>query len=282
MGYVHSVYGAHNTRAANKIWVELACVKMGGGGIGLKSWVKPGCSPQSTQMVPKWPLARRLARTNFGSRHVRPGAQKWSCFLDLLRVTSRMLCKTMALPATALFPGRGSAGPPKAQAGGKGTGQRQRQRQRQNTRANPRHQRTLISPFQPAGVPTDAPSLSHNFVLLLLPSLGPPGRSLCAMTAELSDLPWHRAEGRGYQAQRPQRNAGAQGVGCPGGQLQAALMRQPPSYLPKLARGGGGGRREGGGGGYWQLGQGGGLRVTHYYHMHTSRVCVCVSGGMRV
>ena len=39
------------------------------------------------------------------------------------------------------------------------------------------------------------------------------------------------------------------------------------------------------GGGYWQLGQGGGsqggggLRATHYYHMHTSRVCVCVWGA---
>ena len=29
-------------------------------------------------------------------------------------------------------------------------------------------------------------------------------------------------------------------------------------------------------GGYWQLGGGGGLRATHYYHMHTSRVCVCL------
>ena len=40
---------------------------------------------------------------------------------------------------------------------------------------------------------------------------------------------------------------------------------------------GGGGRREGGGGGgYWQLSRGEGLRATHYYHMHTSRVCVCL------
>ena len=34
-------------------------------------------------------------------------------------------------------------------------------------------------------------------------------------------------------------------------------------------------------GGYWQLGGGGsqegrGLRATHYCHMHTSRVCVCL------
>ena len=27
---------------------------------------------------------------------------------------------------------------------------------------------------------------------------------------------------------------------------------------------------------------GGGLSAAHYYHMHTSRVCVCVSGGMGV
>ena len=50
--------------------------------------------------------------------------------------------------------------------------------------------------------------------------------------------------------------------------------------------GGGGGRREGGGGGGgdWQLSRGEGLRATHYYHMHTSRVCVCVwgHGGIEV
>ena len=43
----------------------------------------------------------------------------------------------------------------------------------------------------------------------------------------------------------------------------------PPSYLPKLAGLGGGGvlaARPGGGG----------LCATHYYHMHTSRVCVCL------
>ena len=48
------------------------------------------------------------------------------------------------------------------------------------------------------------------------------------------------------------------------------------SYLSKLAGGGGGGRWEGGGGGYCQLSRGEGLRATHYYHMHTSRVCVCL------
>ena len=52
----------------------------------------------------------------------------------------------------------------------------------------------------------------------------------------------------------------------------------PPSYLPKLAGGlGWGGSWGEGGGAYWQLGPGGGgLRVTHYYHMHTSRGCVCL------
>ena len=34
-------------------------------------------------------------------------------------------------------------------------------------------------------------------------------------------------------------------------------------------------------GGYWQLGRGGGLRATHYHHMHTSRGGVCL-GGMGV
>ena len=64
-------------------------------------------------------------------------------------------------------------------------------------------------------------------------------------------------------------------VWVPQGRLQLVPMRHPPppSYLPKLAGGGGGGRREGGGGGYWQLGRGGGVHATHYYHMHTSRAC---------
>ena len=48
------------------------------------------------------------------------------------------------------------------------------------------------------------------------------------------------------------------------------LMRHPPSYLPKLAGGGGLAARPGGG-----------LRATHYYHMHTSRGCVRL-GGMGV
>ena len=66
-----------------------------------------------------------------------------------------------------------------------------------------------------------------------------------------------------------------------GGNYNRSGCDPPPSYLSKLAGGGelgrGGGRREGGGGGYWQLSWGGGgLRDTHYYHMHTSRVCVCL------
>ena len=36
----------------------------------------------------------------------------------------------------------------------------------------------------------------------------------------------------------------------------------------------GGGGSVGGGGGDWQLGWGGGLRATHYYHMQG--VCVCL------
>ena len=43
---------------------------------------------------------------------------------------------------------------------------------------------------------------------------------------------------------------------------------------------GGGGRREGRYRGIGSSARVGGLRATHYYHMHTSRVCVCVSGGM--
>ena len=77
-----------------------------------------------------------------------------------------------------------------------------------------------------------------------------------------------------------------------GGQLQPVLMRHPPSYLSKLGGGGGavwggsaGGCRGGcsaaGGGGFPRWG---GLRATHYYHMHTSRGDVCLGvwgyGGM--
>ena len=48
-------------------------------------------------------------------------------------------------------------------------------------------------------------------------------------------------------------------------------MRPTPSYLSKLAGGGG----AVGAGGVPSVG-GGGLRATHYYHMHTSMVCVCL------
>ena len=64
----------------------------------------------------------------------------------------------------------------------------------------------------------------------------------------------------------------------------------PPSYLSKLAReeggswGGGFGCRVCGGEGNWRFGRGGGfprwggggLRATHYHHMHTSRGDVCL------
>ena len=74
---------------------------------------------------------------------------------------------------------------------------------------------------------------------------------------------------------------------CTGGQLHFVLMRHPPLLSVKpcggaVGAGGGGGRWEAGWG-VWQLGRGGGdLQATHYYHTHTSRVCVCVSGGMAV
>ena len=62
-------------------------------------------------------------------------------------------------------------------------------------------------------------------------------------------------------------------------------MRHPPSYLSKLGGGEGGwgvplggGRLEGvGGGGFPRWG---GLRATHYYHMHTSRGDVCLGIGV--
>ena len=81
------------------------------------------------------------------------------------------------------------------------------------------------------------------------------------------------------------------GGGARGGNYNRSGCDPPPSYLSKLAGGGGGGavgapgggggvggRAAGGGGGDWQLSRGEGLRATHYYHMHTSRVCVCVWG----
>ena len=50
-------------------------------------------------------------------------------------------------------------------------------------------------------------------------------------------------------------------------------MRPTPQLSVKTCGGGVGGRA---GGGYWQLSRGEGLCTTHYYHMHTSRVCVCL------
>ena len=61
-------------------------------------------------------------------------------------------------------------------------------------------------------------------------------------------------------------------------------MRHPPQLSAKTCGGGGGDSwgRGGGSAGGWEGGVlaarpgGGGLRATHYYHMHTSRVCVCL------
>ena len=64
-----------------------------------------------------------------------------------------------------------------------------------------------------------------------------------------------------------------------GGGLQSVLMRPTPQLSVKTCKGGGGGRRQGGGGGVLAARpggpkEGGGLCVTRYYHMHTSRGCV--------
>ena len=68
-----------------------------------------------------------------------------------------------------------------------------------------------------------------------------------------------------------------------GGRLQLVLMQHPPpAAICQNLPGGGGGRQEGEGRGYWQLGGGaGGLRATHYYHMHTSRRCLGIEVCMR-
>ena len=73
-----------------------------------------------------------------------------------------------------------------------------------------------------------------------------------------------------------------------GGRLQPVLMRHPPQLSVKTWGDGGwgggslgGGRLEGGGGG--GVPRWGGLRATHYYHMHTSRgMCVWGFGGTEV
>ena len=78
-----------------------------------------------------------------------------------------------------------------------------------------------------------------------------------------------------------------------GGRLPAVLMRPTPKLSVKTRGGGqfgGGGRLEGvRGGGFGRGGGGGvpkvgGLRATHYYHMHTSSGDVCLGvwgyGGM--
>ena len=63
--------------------------------------------------------------------------------------------------------------------------------------------------------------------------------------------------------------------------VQGPVKEQQPDGMSHRGGSWGGGGRWGAGGGYWQLGRGGsprggGLRATHYYHMHTSRVCVCL------
>ena len=65
-------------------------------------------------------------------------------------------------------------------------------------------------------------------------------------------------------------------ITTPGGATTTGPDATPPPAICQNLRGGGGGGSAGGlGGGYWQLGQGGGgLRATHYYHMHSSRGCL--------
>ena len=63
------------------------------------------------------------------------------------------------------------------------------------------------------------------------------------------------------------------GPPSPGGATTTSPDATPPQLSVKTC-GGGGVPQEGGGGEYWQRGRGGGLRATHYYHMHTSRGCL--------
>ena len=74
---------------------------------------------------------------------------------------------------------------------------------------------------------------------------------------------------------------------CTGGRLQPVLMRHTRQLCVEIrgggAGGGSGGGRLGGVGGGFRLGGGfpkwGGLRATHYYHMHTSWGVVCLGVG---
>ena len=50
--------------------------------MSLKLWVKLGCSPRFTQMVPKWALAGQLAGTDFGNACKR-GTQTFLCGIQM-------------------------------------------------------------------------------------------------------------------------------------------------------------------------------------------------------
>ena len=65
-----------------RIWVDSTCLRMGGK-VRLTLWVKLGCSPRSTQMVPKWrnfpPIFKQADSTQIRSR------RKTGTFLHVVR-----------------------------------------------------------------------------------------------------------------------------------------------------------------------------------------------------
>ena len=56
-----------------QMWVDPACLEMEEK-VYFKLWVKLECSPQQTQIVPKWHFAGQLARTDFFNTRARSSA----------------------------------------------------------------------------------------------------------------------------------------------------------------------------------------------------------------
>ena len=58
-----------------RVWLDSACLEMQEN-VCLKLWVKTGCSPRCSQMVPKWHLDGQVLGTDFFNTRARRDAQK--------------------------------------------------------------------------------------------------------------------------------------------------------------------------------------------------------------
>ena len=56
--------GSHVPAPGARVSFGFGLCKNGGGGVRLKLWVKPGCSPRYTQTVPKWHVDGQPAGTD--------------------------------------------------------------------------------------------------------------------------------------------------------------------------------------------------------------------------